>query len=392
MAAIFFAFALPQFYALVFLDNTLSQDALTRMLEMSFLCLLMCHLGYKIGAKSEPLNFVNIHRDHKKLRIIAFFYFALGIFCHCMLKVTDIQTNEYGQWTGIATVYAFFSQALFVCISVYLNEILKPKGWQSLPKTGILLIISYVTILMTEVLSGRRENTAMIIILLATALFFQRKRMVSRAAVALALVLFPFVIPLFGMFRKKGLWWMLFSGTIRIPELMNALGTVTHGTVLELRNAALLMDASISQNTFGLGRGVWDALVFQFIPSQWLGKAFKSALMFNATSFDLVSLYGYSYPVGSTPTGVGDSFCEFGYFGCLWFALMAYFGRKLWISAVFQNHLARIFYPLFVTCSLICLTHGINRFAAEMGTYIFFFAILVFFSRDRRQNIRVGIR
>jgi hypothetical protein len=100
----------------------------------------------------------------------------------------------------------------------------------------------------------------------------------------------------------------------------------------------------------------------------------------------LYDLYGYAWHPGTTATGIGDSFVEFGYLGCLSFALIGYFFNNLWVSAYYYKSLfSSLLYISLISSAMVALTHGIGRFLQE---FIFNFSviILVIFYSKNRQN------
>ena len=62
--------------------------------------------------------------------------------------------------------------------------------------------------------------------------------------------------------------------------------------------------------------------------------------------------------IGSTVTGIGDSFNEFGLFGCLVFAGIAYVFKNLWVAANQPGGtVAQILYIQVSTTGMRALTH-----------------------------------
>jgi hypothetical protein len=132
-------------------------------------------------------------------------------------------------------------------------------------------------------------------------------------------------------------------------------------SVLELRNAAMLIEATRRSGNYQYGVGYWNHLVFRYVPAQILGRPFKDSLMV-WNSCDGVerelSAMDYVNPAGSTVTGLGDSFQQFGYWGCLFFTLMAVIFRQLWDTACDPGALfAQLIYMQSCTCAMRAVTH-----------------------------------
>ena len=95
---------------------------------------------------------------------------------------------------------------------------------------------------------------------------------------------------------------------------------------------------------------------------------------------------GYALPTGSTLTGIGDSFNQFWFFGCLFFAAMGCFFRYIWTAANFtENAIIQVFYIQVMVGAMHGLTHESMDFLPAIiysGGFLFF---VVLFARKRRQ-------
>src|SRR5205814_1682918 len=108
-------------------------------------------------------------------------------------------------------------------------------------------------------------------------------------------------------------------------------------TPSEFKNAITLIAVTTAQGDYEWGVGYWNRVIFRFVPAQFLGENFKNSLMIGGQQRDYgdyVELAtGFRLPAGSTVTGIGDSFNQFGLFGCLVFAVMAYLFKNLCVAA-----------------------------------------------------------
>lgn len=132
--------------------------------------------------------------------------------------------------------------------------------------------------------------------------------------------------------------------------------------MLELRNAALIMEATWRYDLYQFGAGYWNQLVFRFVPAQLVGMDVKTGLMVseNLGGIDrFLSSRTYSVPVGSTPTGVGDAFLQLGWFGWLFFLVLGVISRALWEAAVQSRNaiVAQLMYILTMTSAMRAVTH-----------------------------------
>jgi hypothetical protein len=378
----FCSFLLPQAYALVQNPGVAPQIAVTKVLVASCLCASACWWGYQIKPQRQVILALNIRLDDHRLFQAGLVCMLIGNFANFMLNRISIQTAENGNWTGIATIYFFFLQTAFIAFTIFLIKSLKKISYANL----VCLIISGSP-LIQMVLGGRRQPTMTLAIVIGLSVFLVHRMIPPRWFFVLFVVSTLFLIPLFGAVRGE-IWTMLFSADWAAlgTAIQGSFSGLLEGDILELRNAALLIDAADRTNTFGLGRGYWDALIFQFIPGQWLSFEFKQSLMFHADKFDLVDLYNYSTHTGTTTTGIGDSYVEFSYFGCLIFAIIAYIFKHLWIASVYYKSMpSQLLYIGLISPSMVAITHGVARFLQEFVFQLICISLIVLYSRQKTE-------
>jgi hypothetical protein len=376
------SFLLPQAYALIENPGAIPQVAVTKVLVVSCLCASACWWGYQIKPQRQVILALNIKLDDHRLFQAGLACMLIGNFAAFMLTRIAIQTADNGNWTGVATIYFFFLQTAIIGFTIFLIKCLKKRSYLNL----FCMITSSIP-LIQMVLAGRRQPTMTLAIIIGLSLFLVHRMIPPRYFFALFVVFVLFLIPLFGVVRGE-IWTMLFSAdwTSLGTAIQGSFSGLMEGDILELRNAALIIDASDRTNTVGLGQGYWDALVFQFIPAQWLSANFKNALMFNANNFDLGGLYNYSIHPGTTMTGIGDSYVEFSYFGCLIFAIIAYMFKHLWIASVYYKSMpSQLLYIGLISPSMVAITHGVARFLQEFVFQLICISLIVLYSRQKTE-------
>ncbi len=157
----------------------------------------------------------------------------------------------------------------------------------------------------------------------------------------------------------------------------------------ELKNATAVIAATQWSGDYQLGAGYWNELVFRFVPAQFLGREFKDSLMIGGERRDMSDFVedqlGAGLPVGLTVTGIGDSFNEFGYFGCLFFAALAYLFKTLWAAANrATGTVAQILYIQLTTSAMRAATHQTATFIPSLIYSLIFIGAIAFFARERR--------
>ncbi|PZV27790.1 MAG: hypothetical protein DCF12_02280 [Snowella sp.] len=393
MGAIFISFLLPQAFALVNNPGLLDQTALERVLLVSSLCAAACWLGYQGKPNIRWLSQFQTNIDKNKLFQAANLLMFIGYLCYFLRQNTPDTTID-GSLTGAGTIYFFFGQTIYIAFSIFLLEVFKKPSIQNIIFT---LLSGWIPL--QRVLIGRRQTTMVLVIMIGFSFFLIRRYVPPRWLVILAIFLMTVLIPAIGAMRGN-LWDAVFSGEWQtiLSTSQKSLDTLNKGEILELRNAAFLIKATAHLNLYGLGAGWWDAIIQTLIPGQILGFGFKQSLQFNflagpnnlRTNNILYDLYGYSWQSGTTPTGIGESFVEFGYLGCLVFALIGYFFKHLWVSAYYHKSLfSSLLYMGLISSAMLSLTHGIGRFLQEALFQIGVISLVIFYSRSEQNKSRI---
>jgi hypothetical protein len=338
------------------------------------------------------LTKLQVDYNERKLFQAAIFLTFIGYFCNFLIRTdTDTILINGGAMSGPSTIYIFFGQVIYIAFSIFLLEALKKPSIQNFIFT---LLAGWIPL--QTVLAGRRQPTMTFAVIVGLCFWLIRRYVPPRWLIILVIFLVAIFLPALSAMRG-GLWDALFSGQWQtiLSTTEKAINAQQKGSILELRNAAFLMAATTHLNLYGLGAGWWDALIQIFIPGQILGFGFKQSLQFSLlsdygsyqTNSLLYNLYGYSWHSGTTPTGVGDSFVEFGYLGCLAFALIGYFFKNIWISACYYKSLfGSLLYMGLISSAMVGLTHGIGRFLQELIFQVGVISLVVFYSRNRQNK------
>ncbi|WP_013334347.1 hypothetical protein [Gloeothece verrucosa] len=379
MGTIFTSFLLPQAFSLVDNPGGVNSKALERVLLVSCLCAAACWIGYERKPNPRWLAKLNIIVNEQKLFRAGIVLMIIGQLFRFLLFRTTVQIAGNGNWTGPATIYLFFSQVVNIAFAIFLLQTLKN------PKIiNLILTIIAGWPLLTEIFGGRRQPTMTFIVIVGLSFWLVHRFLPPRWLIILAIVGLIFIIPVIGNLRD-GFWDLVFSGQWQelILETQTTFKVQQEGEILELRNAALFMDAIENTGLYGCGTGFWDSLIFQYVPGQFVGFDLKQSLQFNWITDDLLKkLYNYSIPSGTTLTGIGDSFIQFGYLGWLLFAMIGFLFKNLWISAVYQrSQVSQLIYIGLISPAMVGLTHGIARFIQEFFFQVGVILIVTYYSR-----------
>ena len=235
---------------------------------------------------------------------------------------------------------------------------------------------------------GRRETTVLFILSLALSFYFIRGKLPPRWAIVASVLGAMFIIPAIGEYRNLASENPLTAlKSISFKDEFNEY--FEEDTISEVRNAVLLIAATQETGDYEMGAGYWNRIIFRFVPAQLLGRDFKDSLMIGGQQRDLAEFVeeslGANIPIGSTITGIGDSFNQFGYFGCLVFAAIAYLFKNLWVAA---NHaegtMAQILYIQVMTSAMRALTHQTLDFLPGFIYSSIFISLVAIYAREKR--------
>ncbi len=383
MAAIFLSFIVPQAISLVnaAAGMSLPPAMLEKVLLYSCMCTAMCWIGYQqYQPKQKWLSRLDIVLDDKKLFQAGLLLLLIGYICNFALANIDIERTSVGTWTGPATILAFFGNVIYIALPIFLLGALKRPKFLNISMT----VIAAIPILQLIILQGRRQPTMTFLLTIGMAFFLVKNYIPPRLTFIVFVAAAIFVIPVIGALRGE-FWTLLFSGDWQaaLDASQANLDKVSKGEILELRNAALMIDGADITNRYGYGTGFWDAIIFQYVPGQIVGMSLKRSLQFG-TSVNLRALYGYRIPMGTTTTGIGDSYAEFSYFGCLAFAWMGGLFKTLWFSMVYRRSMfSGLLYIGLISPAMVGITHGIGRFLQELIFQTGVMYLVSYYARSR---------
>ena len=385
MAATFLSFILPQAIAIAKEPGVfVSESALDRMLIYTSLCVAMCWIGYQSPPNHKWLAKLNIPIDEDKLLKIGIVLLIFGHLCLFTISHVGIQFSEQGTWTGPATILIFFAGVLNIALPLFLLRTLKNPSLMNMALTAIAALPKLQVI----ILYGRRQPTIAFLVAVGLCLFIAKHYIPPRFLLVVLIPISAYIIPTIGNLRGR-FWELVFAGNWDTIQSVSqeGLGGIMEGKILELRNATLVMDYATQFAQYGYGKQLWNAVIFQYVPGQLLGKEFKQSLQLS-NNIDLVGFYGYQSSTGTTLTGIGDSFIDFGFLGCLFFALMAYLFKTLWVSTVQEKSIiGTLLYISLIDSAMLGITHGIGRFVNE---FIFKCGVLFLISYYCKYSPKIG--
>lgn len=381
MGGIFTAFIAPQAISLVQNQDTLPPAALQGVLLMSCLCAGMAWIGYQLKPSQRFIRKFDFELNETRVLHGAIVFVLIGYLSEFLIYRLPEEVTSAGAWSGIITIYVFFGSLVYPGFTMILMHTAR------YPRLSNFLLTLFAGLLPLRIIifGGRRQPAATLLVTIGLVLFFQR-RIFPLRWLAVATIFFTLVaIPMTGAYRniaKSGEWEQL--AELRPIESMQTY--IEQGDILELRNAAYIVDTATKTGDYKYGTGFWDVFVYSFVPAQLVGTDVKSALLSGRGNYAYAETVqmGYYFANGTTLTGVGDAFLEFDYFGSLFFLLAGYFFKHIWFSAFYRSSvISQILYISLFAPTLQTVTHGIDGFPSTLFFYFVFLGIVVLYARKK---------
>lgn len=361
VSILYLAWFLPQLSG-VSSDATVPSSGYHRLVVMMALSLIAFWLGwYWKSDRVQPAAEVDVTRIIPPALVLTLFSVAINL----LLARYRSEWSGGQQWSGPITIVAFFSQIRDVALVLSLLLVLK----RPTPLTIVMLAVNLaVTLPIAFTFLRRAEMIGLGAAILCTYWFVQRRTlsMLILVPAAIALGVTVYVI---GPLRGMATYMEMTTGTR--PSLLDPVlwGSIdlkaaferTTQTAPDVRNALYVIDHTAQNLSFQFGARTWDGFVKQYIPGQIFGHDFKSSLYLSAggSIYDEIFIeYNFSYGTGTTSTGFGSAFSDFGFLGVLYFFMIARAMKLLYNRSMVGQFWAQLAYACFLPLVLLSLTHG----------------------------------
>lgn len=380
IAATFAIFLLPQAYS-IYQNEWGGIYAQTTFL-MASLCIVAAWAGYQ--ARPHPRLLEKLNVPVNRARFFAGGIMLVVIGAYFTYKFSTLPEEEVSsQLTGIGTIYLFFGGLVYPGFAVCFYSGLKGMGMTAWVISGLAAIIPF----QAAVYYGRREPTALFLSSLGLSLYFVKGFKPMRLIIVAVMVGAALLIPATSEYRslaKDDPW----AALAEIDFRQQFQSSMEEDVPSELKNATALIAATHATGSYQLGADYWNSLIFRFVPAQFVGKELKDALMIGGVHREfgdyVEQTLGFALPTGMTVTGIGDSFNQFGYFGCLFFAALGYLFKSLWAAADQRGGaIAQILYIQSVTSAMRAVTHQTIDFLPGFVYSAIFIGAIAWFAKER---------
>ena len=171
--------------------------------------------------------------------------------------------------------------------------------------------------------------------------------------------------------------------SVSAQDASRVLGRVAEGTQNEFWAAANIIQATSEDRRYGFGAGIYDTLILLFVPKLLIGEDAKAALL---TGQRDRAVSGWQMPYGMVQTGPGSAFCEFWYFGCLWFFGLGRLMRYLWARAEAGDLTIQAVYMCLLTPAVASAVSDMNAIFPPLFMFWAPLAVAAAWLAPRRRN------
>lgn len=365
--ALYLAWIVPQLVGLSAGEFLTPENGFLWLSIMVVLCLGASLVGWRIGTRQER-SLVSLPPIRDDDNIAQLFWPVVGLtafmfLLHAMIGLQPLEDLARTQWSGPLTIIVFFLSLSAISLYLSLRIALRKRSPGALLLAGANIMLSG-----TSAFIAMRRGEIIDFGVAATAvLWFGARRRVPVALLATAVVGMIVVTYAIGPLRSAANAVQARAGTsvgLLSPEVWAQVDFAeelrnSSRQAVDLSNAAHLIDYTNRWGDFSYGQRSWDRLVFQWVPAQILGADFKNSLMFRQGSEyeQLETAYGYVAVGGTTTTGFGFAYQEFGPFGFVYFLIIGIVMGRLWSRAETGDLWAQALYVSFAGYALLSVTH-----------------------------------
>jgi hypothetical protein len=369
-------------------------------LVMAILCLAAGWIGYHLN--QSPTTIFKWKLDRSRLLFCSSILSILGayFFYQVTLLAPDVILEMGGRWSGQITIFNFLSKMTTVGLAIAMLLLVR----RVTPVTLMIVALDLSLYMHRVIIQGRRGALIELGVMAVFSMWFYKKWLPSRWVMVTAIMtgtLFVFSIADYRslMLERSTFSWsgagveeildIDFLGNMR--KLLND-SEYKH----EVTNAVVNIEAAKRMGHMDYGLSLWNEFVHTYIPGQLLGAGFKAGLKVDLADPVKVAFSRYNGSVGSTVTGLTDSFLSFGYFGCIKFFVIGYIMSKLYLAAKAGSVSSQLVLILVTPAALHAITHSTHWFFLAFVQVAVFAIPAMFFAlhhdplqnslRNRRNN------
>jgi hypothetical protein len=376
MGGLFFGWVLPQVGFLINESN--APAGATALVVMVGLCFIASAVGWNAATKPGKGDLVAQGGPLQTRSMVV----PVGLLTAVVLAVSlgiELQPEEVknaSRWSGTITVLAFFAQLRIVALSLSLIMVLTKRTIVNLSLAAINIAITFPVAFVLL----RRSEMIDVTLALAGSLLFARGRSLSIPVIAVVALVLTVVVLSIGELRQSSN--AIYEATGQRPYIFSpdvfknidfeSAATDNIAKATDFRNAKYIIQYVQQTGEYTWGANTWNDFVFQWVPAQFVGAEIKNGLMVGKRGgayAGIEHLYGFEYKKGTTSTGFGSAFEDFGYFGAMYFYVIAMVVGKIYRRARSGDPWMQALFLAITTNALTSVTHGHPLFFASFPLF-----------------------
>ncbi len=365
--AVYLGWLFPQLLALQ--SDAESSSIYDRVPIVALMVLLAVMIGWR-SPRVTPTAMDDSHKlDGSRLLVGVTVLTAAGLSTQVLL--VEMSKDIVGQWTGPITIVAMLSNSSYVAMAFSYLLYLKERRLYYLVLTGLTLLSLAPTVL----LSARRGATGTVLAVLVIGAWLIRRWQPPRIAIIGALFVGALAVNSVAEIRQLRPGVDSAAGLNNLFSI-NYWNNMAHLPAYELRNAAMYMWVIDETSSFNFGASIWNAVVSDYVPGQFVGYDTKQSLRIGSEG-ELIARdqFGYVGGTGATPTGLTDSFQMFWYLGFAVFLGISVVMKRLFMRASSGHLSSQVIYVSCISSALQSITH----YSTHVITLMPLIALMVWF-------------
>lgn len=374
-AILYVVWIMPQLVA-VGRDDLVPVAGLNGLILMALLCLLAVFVGWHLRLSPNQPAMADLGHDINRLIVPVIGISLFSIAVNVLLSSYRIEYADISQWTGTGTIVAFFAQLRDLALA---GSLLIALRRPTVLSVAILAANAAISLPVAFVFLRRAEMIGLALTV-AGAYWFSRRRTVPLPALAVVALALTVVVYVVGPLRGAAARIEYLTGSrpsLLSSELWSQINVVDAANnsldnAPDVRNSAYIIDYRLSTGEYGYGAVTWNQFIRQWVPGQIIGADVKADLQleFGGAIYDeIFEETGYRYQKGTTSTGFGSAFSDFGYFGALYFLVISTYLKRLFDRSHRGDAFAQMLFLSMLPIGLLSLTHGHGRFYVSLPLF-----------------------
>lgn len=361
------------------------------------LCTVALWFGFEraINKTTKRNRLLEMQFNAKKVYYVGVILIVVGFFFQWKLWSLPEEMLARSQWTGAAVKYLFLANIFKIGLLVLFVQYCRSRRWLD-PKYLIFLLPCLMLLLSASILYGRRAEMMNLFAYITVSLWFARRIYLPRGLLIALLISAVVLINGIDQYRAIMLGEEQ-SLKNRITDVLNADLLASSGKLFEesgreFSNYIMYSEFIRNTTTYDFGFKHWNETIFNYVPSQIVGKEFKTSLAIPLPNIYRLAdeQYNYAFHTGTVSTGYLDAFGSFWWFGFIKFFFIGWIMGVLYRYSIHQSFLAQILYAYALSTAMHAISHGTNQILVSIWIYFFLLGFpLLYWARARKGQSRL---